>query len=340
MESFSYGWTFMLKSHFMRQKMMTKVLISLIPLYLMAIFLFGWRVLLMLAAVTIAGCIAEILVMKQIQGDKFKLTEACFVSCALFTLTLPPATPIWVGIVGIVFGIAFGKAVFGGFGQNIFNPALVARCFIYIGFPTHLTLNWTEPFRSLPGGFTRFFNVDALTFATPMIEMRDGLAPPSLGDMLLGFTSGSLGETSIILIVLAGIYLIVTKTASWKIMLSTVASAGILSTVFYLTGLLPQQPQYMIFSGGLFFAAVFMATDPVSAPRGEEAKWIFGVMIGVFAVIIRRFSLFTEGVMFAILIANALTPLVERNIREWKKARADKAAARIETAPATEEVAR
>lgn len=303
----------------MRQKMMTKVLISLIPLYLMAIYLFGWRIILLLAVVLVAGSLAELFVMKQIQKEKVKLTEACFVSCALFVLTLPPATPLWVAAIGIIFGIAFGKAAFGGFGFNIFNPALVGRCFIYISFPTHLTFNWTEPFKNLPGGFTQFFGgADVLTHATPMIAMKAGGESPALTDLIFGFTAGTLGETSALLILLAGIYLVVTKTASWKIMLSTIASAGVLSTIFYLTGITATAPQFMLLSGGLLFAAVFMATDPVSAPRGEEAKWIFGVMIGLFAVIIRQFSLFTEGVMFAILIANALTPLLERNIRELK----------------------
>lgn len=330
----------MFKKHFMHQKMMTKVLIALLPILLMAIYQFGWRVVLLLAVVLVAGSAAELFVMQQIQKDKVKLTEACFVTCALFTLSLPPATPIWVAVVGIVFGIVFAKAAFGGFGYNIFNPALVARCFVYVAFPTHLTYNWTEPFRGFPAGLTAFSGgVDMLTHATPMIGMKAGSELPPLSDLFFGLTSGSLGETSALLILLAAIYLIWTKTASWKIMVSTVASAGILTTIFYWTGVTPTPPQYMLLSGGLLFAAVFMATDPVSAPKGEEAKWIFGVMIGSFAVIIRRFSLFTEGIMFAILIANALTPLLERNIREWKNKAAAKAKAAV-AAQGIEEAAR
>lgn len=327
----------MIKSHFMHQKMMTKVLLSLIPVLLMATYLFGWRVFLLLAVVLVAGSAAELLVMKQIQKDKVKLTEACFVSCALFTLTLPPATPLWIAAIGIIFGIIFAKAAFGGFGYNIFNPALVGRCFIYIAFPTHLTYNWTEPFRTFPGGFLNFSGgVDAVTHATPMISMKAGGELTAISDLFFGFISGSLGETSALLILLAGVYLIWTKTASWKIILSTIASAGILSAIFYWTGVSLTPPQYLLFSGGLLFAAVFMATDPVSAPRGEGAKWIYGLMIGAFAVIIRRFSLFTEGIMFAILIANALVPLLERNIREFKqnslkKQQANKAVADVKT---------
>lgn len=321
----------------MHQKMMTKVLLSLIPLFLMAIYLFGWRVIIMLAVVLLAGSAAEVFVMKQIQKDKFKLTEACFVSCALYTLTLPPATPLWIAAIGILFGIVFGKTAFGGFGYNIFNPALVARCFVYIAFPTHLTYNWTEPFKSLPGGFGSFSGgVDMLTHATPMISMKAGGELTPISDLFFGFISGSMGETSALLILLAAVYLIWTKTASWKIILSTFASAGILSAIFFLTGVSPTPPQYLLLSGGLLFATVFMATDPISAPRGEGAKWIYGLMIGAFAVVIRRFSLFNEGIMFAILIANALVPLIERNIREYKqnsqkKQQADKAVAEVKT---------
>ena len=310
----------MLKSHFMHQKMMTKVLLSLIPIYLMSIYLFGWRVLVLLAVVTVAGSASEILVMRLVQKDKVKLTEACFVSCALFTLTLPPATPYWVAVVGIVFGIVFAKATFGGFGQNIFNPALVGRCFIYIAFPSFMTMGWLNPYSGFPGGFARFIGgPDLISEATPIAQLSSG-GTPALEDLIFGFTGGSLGETSAVLILLAGIYLAVTKTASWKIMVSTLGSAGILSAVLYLTGVTAVQPHYALLSGGLFFAAIFMATDPVSAPRDETSKWIFGVLIGTLTVVIRHFGTFVEGVMFATLIANAFAPLLDRNIREGRKA--------------------
>ena len=125
---------------FMKQKIMTRVLISLIPILLFSLYLFGLRTLVLLAVVTITGILCEYGIMRLINGEKAKVSEAVLVSCALFTLTLPPATPYWVAAVGIAFGIVFGKCVFGGFGRNIFNPALVGRCLIYVSFP-----NSTKP---------------------------------------------------------------------------------------------------------------------------------------------------------------------------------------------------
>ncbi len=320
----------MFKKHFMHQKMMTKVLLALIPVYLMSVYLFGLRVLLLLAVTLVAGSATELAVMRLVQRDKVKLTEACFVSCALFTLTLPPQTPLWVAIIGIVFGIGFGKAVFGGFGQNIFNPAIVGRCFIYISFPAHMTRGWLEPFSGFPAGFARL-GADVVSQATPIQQLGEG-SMPSLPNLLLGFTSGSLGETSAALILLCGIYLAVTKTASWKIMVSTLGSATILATALWAAGVVAIPPQYQILTGGLVFAAIFMATDPVSAPRDELSKWIFGALIGLITIIIRTFGVFVEGAMFAILIANALAPLIDRNVREMRKKLQEKRAG--EGAPA------
>lgn len=315
-----------LAKKFMKQKMMRHVLIALIPVSLMSIYLFGWRMLLLLAFVTVAGVLSEYGVMYLIQKEKTKVSEAVFVSCLLYTLTLPPSTPIWIAVVGIVFAIIFAKGAFGGFGQNIFNPALVARCFVYISFPQQLTVSWTTPFSGFPGGFAQFAGgVDLATSATPMILLNDGAeAVPSLGRMFLGTTAGSLGETSALLILIGAIYLIYTKTASWKIMLGTFLGGGVLGAILYFAGIYPADPLQFILSGGFLFAAVFMATDPITAARDETGKWIFGIFVGLVATVIRAFSLFTEGIMFAVLVGNAFAPLIDRNVksfRTWLKAR-------------------
>lgn len=318
----------LLAKKFQKQKMMRHVLIALIPAFLMSIYLFGWRVVLLLAAVAIAGIVSEYAVMYLINKEKTKVTEAVFVSCSLFVLTLPPSTPIWMAVLGIVFGIVFGKTAFGGFGQNIFNPALVARCFLYVSFPAYMTISWTNPFSGFPGGFARFAGgADLMTMATPMINMKDGITEgmPTLGQMLIGTTSGSLGETSAILILLGAAYLLYTKTASWKIMAGSVIGAGVLSTVLYAANVVTTAPHYFLLSGGFLFATVFMATDPITATRDEGAKLIFGLLVGLIAVVIRVFSLFAEGIMFAVLIGNAFAPLIDRQVkafRAWRKARA------------------
>jgi len=142
--------------------------------------------------------------------------------------------------------------------------------------------------------------------------------------------AGSLGETSALLILLAGAYLVYKKVASWQIMVSTIGSAAVLSAALYFTGVTQASPVFVLLSGGLMFGAIFMATDPVSAPKDKKAQWLFGILIGVITVVIRSFSLFTEGMMFAILIANSVTPLIELKLKQLadaKKAKAKEAAA-------------
>lgn len=321
------------KTLFTKQKMMRTVLLALLPVGLMSVYLFGWRHVVMGLVVALAGALAEYLVMRTINKEKTKISEAVFVTAALFTLSLPPQTPIWIAVVGMVFGIVFGKAAFGGFGRNIFNPALVARCFIYIAFPTQMTMQWAQPFAGLPGGFAQWLPqaaADTASSVTPIITLNAGGAAAPLGSMLLGTIAGSLGETSALLILLAGAFLVYKKVASWQIMVSTIGSAGLLSAALYFTGVTHASPLFVLLSGGLMFGAIFMATDPVSAPKDKTAQWLVGILIGVITVVIRSFSLFTEGMMFAILIANAVTPLIELKLKQLadaKKAKAKEVAA-------------
>ncbi len=322
-----------LKGLFQKQQMMRTVLLSLIPVALMAVYLFGWRVLALMAVAVAAACVSEYLVMRSIQKEKTRISEAALVSAALFTLTLPPETPFWIAAVGIVFGIVFGKAAFGGFGRNIFNPALVGRCFVYIAFPAQMTAQWAQPFTSLPGGFASFLPrqlPDALSSATPLITFKNTGEMAGLDRLFLGSVAGSLGETSAVILLLCAVFLVLKKVASWQIMLSTLASAGILAAALFYAGASPLPPLPALLTGGLLFGAVFMATDPVSAPKDKRVQWAYGALIGIITVIIRAFGLFTEGMMFAILIANALTPLMELKANDWKakkKARAKEAAA-------------
>ncbi len=303
---------------FMKQKIMTRVLTSLVPILIFSLFLFGLRTLVLMAVVMIVGILSEYGIMRLINGANAKVSEAVLVSCALFTLTLPPSTPFWVAGVGIAFGIVFGKCAFGGFGRNIFNPALVGRCLIYVSFPNSMTVTWMNPFTAFPGGLVRYTGgIDAMTSATPMLMMKNQGTPTGTGSLFFGTIAGSLGETSAFLILLAAVYLIVTKTASWKIMASCAATFTVLNTALYLTGVVAVDPLFSILSGGFLFATVFMATDPVSAPSNEQAKIVYGALIGILAVVIRSFSLFTEGIMFAILISNTFAPLIDRQVKAY-----------------------
>ena len=313
------------KDFFLKQKMMTKVLWSLLPILLLSIYFYGLRVLVLLLAVTITGILCEYGIMRLINKEKTKVSEAVLVTCALFTLTLPPSVPIWVALVGIAFGVIFGKCVFGGFGKNVFNPALVGRCLIYVSFPAYMTVAWTKPYTGSLLGIFRWTNgLDALTSSTPMILLnKEGILTDYL-KMFIGNISGSLGETSGLLILIAAIYLIFTKTASWKIIVSCILSFGAFSAILYFAGVIESDPLFSLLSGGFLFAAVFMATDPISAPKQDSSKVIYGILIALVAMVIRAFSLFTEGIMFAILIVNTFVPLIDRNIKMLKDSKKDR----------------
>lgn len=314
--------SFSLKNNFMQQKMMRKVIYSLIPIILASIYFFGWRSLLLMTWITIWGCATEYIFEKKY--GKGKVSEAVIVTSILFTLTLPPSTPYWVGTLGIIFGVIFGKAVFGGFGKNVFNPALVARAFVYVSFPQPLTIDWSNVSNSFLGGFTRYMtsSVDAIATATPMLNFRETGELSNYIDLLLGNVSGSLGETSALLIIFAGIYLIYTKTASWQTMAAVISGFVGLSLILRLIGFTSvPNPLFGVMSGGLLFGAVFMATDPISSAKTKEGKWIYGILIGAITVIIRGYALFAGGIMFAILIGNTFAPIIDEGVKYYKKSK-------------------
>ena len=314
-------------SLFTKQKLMRTALLSLLPVGLGSVYFFGWRHVVMALVVALFGAAAEYLVMRSINKEKAKVSEAVFVTAALFTLTLPPLVPMWIAVVGMLFAIVFAKAAFGGFGRNVFNPALAGRCFVYVAFPTQMTMQWPLPFGGFPGGFAQWSArtmADTVASATPIITLNEGGAAAGVPDLFMGTIAGSLGETSALLILLGAAYLLYKKAASWQMMLSTLLGAGVLSSALYLTGVAQASPWFTLLSGGLLFGAVFMATDPVTAPKDKPVQWIAGGLMGLITVVIRSFSLFTEGMMFAILIVNALTPLLELQYKRYKQAKKEK----------------
>jgi len=293
---------------------MKRVIYAMIPLVLASIYFFGWKSLAMLIAVNLAGFIAEYAFARYY---KESVSSSVFVSSTLFMLILPPALPIWMGVVGIIFGIVFGKMVFGGFGKNVFNPALVGRAFIYINFGLPMTGRWSEPFSGLPGGFAAYA-ADAATGATPMRILADG-GSIEWTKLIFGNTSGCFGETSALLILLGGIYLIWRKHASWKIVISCLLSfLAVQALLFWGIGAEKAlSPLQATLSGGFMLGLLFMATDPVTAPKRDESKYIYGIMIGLLTVIIRTYSVWAEGMMFAILLANMFAPITDFAINEY-----------------------
>ena len=291
--------------------MMDKVLWALLPIVLFSVFLFGWRILATLVVANIFAFLSEYMFIRKKKNGK--VSSAAFVTASLLALSLPPTIAYWIVAVGVIVAITFGKMVFGGFGMNVFNPAIVGRTFIYISFPNEMTISWLKPFRNWPGGFAFWQNSSLLTSATPIAEYNSSGNFPELSRLFLGTISGSIGETSAILIILAGIYLIMTKTAKWQGILAFMFSSSLFTLFFYQANPLP-----FILSGGALFGAFFMITDPVSSPKDKLALWIYGALVGFVTVLIRRYSLFTEGFMFAILIANTFMPIIEIGIKKAK----------------------
>lgn len=299
----------------MKQKMMRKVIYALIPLILAGIYFYGWRTLLLLLVVTLTACIVEWIFVRKTTK---KITEAVLVTAILYTLTLPPKVPFYVAIIGIIFGVLFGKMVFGGFGKNPFNPALVGRAFIYVNFPRAMTMEWIKPTSGLLGNLTKY-TVDAISQSTPMLDFRATGDMLSIRDITLGNIAGSIGETSALLIIIGGLYLLFTKTASKETVIGLLGSFIITSGTMFLMGVsqIPN-PLYGMLTGGLLFGAFFMATDPISSPKTKEGRYIYGAIIGLVTVIIRGFALFAGGMMFAILIGNTFAPIIDELVKMFK----------------------
>jgi Na+-transporting NADH:ubiquinone oxidoreductase subunit B len=327
------------KSWLKQQPMMRKVEYALMPALLGAIYFFGWRTLAIVLWVAAVGAATEYFMAKK-RGDP--VTEAVFVTALLLGLSLPPTIPFWQAGVGAFVAILFGKEVFGGFPRNVFNPAIVGRGFLYVCFPQDMTSHFTAVWKGIPAGFMHWGprltldGIDAVSAATPMWSRRDFGYETSLWDLFTGnigtvftgtdgvqrvLTAGSVGEVSALLVLIGGIYLLWTKTAQWRLTVSTLAGAIISAAVFrYLLGAdaVPPIP-WSLCSGAMLYAAFFMVTDPISAPNNKTAQYVYGAFIGVMIVFLRWKAVFAGAVAFAILLGNTLSPTLEMIFKAQKK---------------------
>jgi Na+-translocating ferredoxin:NAD+ oxidoreductase subunit D len=297
-------------------RIMYGVILSLLPALAVSIFYFGIGMIIV-TSVSIASCILfEYLIQKFILKVKpTHLDGSALITGLLLAFCLPSNTPFWIVMIGALAAIGIGKMTFGGLGNNIFNPALVGRVFLFISFPVAMT-SWPEP-----GQWIKY--TDALTGATPLAIMKGGLASrtvseimpeiPSYLNLFLGSMKGSSGEIAAFALLIGMLYMIIRKIITWHIPVS------IIGTVFIFTGILwlinPDKfadPLFHILSGGLMLGAIYMATDYVTSPMTVKGMWIFGVGIGVITVLIRIFGAYPEGVQFAILIMNAFVPLMNK----------------------------
>jgi len=289
------------------QRFMSMVIVAIAPATIASVYFFGWRSLSVIAVSYIFGGITEIIFAIV---RKESINEGLLVTGILFPLTLPPTIPLWMVAVGVVVGVALGKEVFGGTGKNIFNPALVGRVFLAIAFPVEMTTKWTAPVGGFWGGFTTYLP-DAVTSATPLTIFKSTGQLTTNLDLLWGNVAGSLGETSALLLILGGLFLMLTKVSNWRIPVGYLGSAFAFGWVMWL--LVPQKfapPVFQLLSGGLLFGAFFMATDPVSAPITNLGRWIYALLLGIITIVIRGLSGYVEGVMFAILFMNIFSSLI------------------------------
>jgi electron transport complex protein RnfD len=300
---------------------MFNVVLALLPVTVFAIFAFGLAGFLTLAT-ALASCVLTEHVICRATGKPTTVGDwSVTITGLLYGLTLPPGLPLWMVAVGGVICVAMGKALFGGLGFNTFNPALVGRAVLQAAFPVAMT-TWIPGFA--PGRFTSLPSstltwpftepsVDAITSATPLSLWKFGQEATATGDLLLGFTSGSAGETSSVLILLGGLYLIARNMMNWRIPVAIFGAVILLSGALHLAD--PARfasPMFMAFSGGLMLGAMFMATDMVGSPMTSRGCYLYGALIGVVTVVIRTWGGLPEGVMYAILLGNALTPHFDR----------------------------
>ncbi len=292
---------------FQKQLIMRRVVGSLMVMLVFSTYLFGARVLIINALVLALGIATE-WVFERARGKK--VSEAVLVTCLLYGLSLPPMVPLWIAAIGIVFAVAVAKEMFGGFGRNIFNPAIAGRLFVYISFPLQLQQTWATP--NVPGFLQGVFGMDVTGSATPLIVMeREGAGALDFWQMFFGFRLGSMGETASWLILAAAVYLIVTKTAQWRLIVSTFFSALALHAGLYIAGLSDLVPHFAMISGSILYVSVFMSTDPVSAPNKPASQWLYGALIGSVTVLVRVFAGFPEGTSFGVLIGNTFASLID-----------------------------
>jgi Na(+)-translocating NADH:ubiquinone oxidoreductase B subunit len=300
------------------KRYMVTAIIALFPCFLASLYFFGLRVLAMVVVSYAVGGAVEVL-FAVVRREE--INEGFLVTGLIFPLILPPAMPLWMVAVGVAFGVIVGKELFGGTGRNLFNPALVGRCFLAIGYPVAISGNWITPGNGLFGRLNQYVDashVDAVTAATPLVAAKGG-ALAELGKLFFGNVSGCAGETSALLTILGGVFLLSTRVANWRTVVSILVSFALLGGILQMA-----QPDrfapivWHIVAGGLLFGAFFMATDPVTSPITNGGKWIYGVMIGVASVLIRNFTGFVEGVMFAILLGNITAPVIDELVVRFR----------------------
>lgn len=306
------------------KKIMWGVVIALVPATLVSFWYFGIGALLLTAASVATCLIVEYLIQKYLLKQEPSINDgSAVITGILLALNVPSNLPLWMIVIGAIVSIGVAKMTYGGLGKNPFNPALVGRVFLLISFPVDMT-SWPLP------NVNRMVLTDAITGPTSLGIVKEGLAKgdnmsdiltktPSYMEMLMGNMGGSLGEVSAIALIIGSIYMLLRKIITWHIPLSFIL------TVFVFTGILNQidptryiNPVFHLLAGGLLLGAIFMATDMVTSPMTKSGMLVFGIGCGLLTVLIRVWGSYPEGVSFAILIMNALVPLINKGFKPKK----------------------
>ena len=298
---------------------MRDVIYALLPATAASMWFFGLSAVLVIGSCIAGTVLAEwLFAPRNTRGESLRDATGILTGL-LLGLTLPPGLPVWMAFLGGFVAISLGKVIWGGLGHNLFNPALLGRAFLLATFPIAMT-TWVS-------GGAGFFDVyssnlawpfmqadiDGVTAATPLGMLKFDQEMTPLANLMFGKTSGSLGETSGLLLLLGGIYLWLRRDLDWRIPVSILLTVVIFSAALTLIDAerFPS-PLFSVFSGGLMLGAIYMATDPVTSPVTPRGAWIFGIGVGVLVMLIRVFGGLPEGVMYAILLMNAATPLIDR----------------------------
>ncbi len=320
------------------QKTMFTVLLALAPATAFNLYLFGWPAIL-LFTITVGACVAIEALCLQLAG---KPVGATLADCSavltgwLLAMSLPPWAPWWVGVLAAIFAIALAKHAFGGIGQNVFNPAMVGRTVMLISFPVAMTL-WVAPHPLFSAGAPGLMEAFAITFGGQIpdtmsaasalghikTELSRGIPAtqsmsqvPDLMDMTLGYRAGSMGETSLLLILAGGLFLMAKRIISWHIPVSMMGSLFLIAALFHAID--PARftsGTFHLVSGATVLGAFFIATDYVTSPVSKSGQLVFGVGVGLLTWSIRNFAGYPEGMAFAVLLMNSLTPIIDQYTR-------------------------
>ena len=302
---------------------MFNVVLALLPVCAFAVYAFGLAALFTLTT-AVASCVLTEHAFCRLAGRQTSVGDwSGAITGILYGLTLPPGLALWMVAAGGFIAIALGKLLFGGLGYNPFNPALVGRAILQAAFPVAMT-TWPpmpdERFSSLPSSTLAWPfaepSYDVLSAATPLADWKFDRVMTEPGDLLMGSVSGSNGETCALLLLLGGIYLVVRGMMSWRIPVAILVTVAVFSGILHFAD--PSRyagPGFMLLSGGLMLGAVFMATDMVASPMTHLGCVVYGVFIGVLVVVIRVWGGMPEGVMYAILLGNAVSPHIDNWIQ-------------------------